>query len=409
MKCKDIKKTYYKYIDCKASQAEYESVQEHLENCPECKKEIESIEKMRGLIQKSGEFQVSDNYWKTYWERLEKKLPEEPEKVTIMNRIYDVLSRFSRRPVLIGKIVAVALVLALALYMVPDSPLHRHKITQEESRLSTESDDEINLFYSMPEREEMLGENPDSIVNYDSDNAEGIQPALPTDELNLELKKNSVREMAEAKSELHTKVGDAPAIKTQIIDTEVVSNEIYNAAEAHFANGEFESAIESYNRFLEINKYDENSELNLKARYQIGESYYQIGNYPEALSNFIVVANVDNPEIKELKRSDIGRRARSAKIAYDKEISKEADTKQKTKAAPVKPDAVRFAIRENRDEESKSKRDKLIANAIYRQAQAYEKLKKQDKALNAYRDYLEKFPEGEFASKAKEAISKIQD
>jgi TolA-binding protein len=188
----------------------------------------------------------------------------------------------------------------------------------------------------------------------------------------------------------------------------------YITAENYFNKGEYVRAIPAYQNFITANEANFRDHRTLRAKYQIGEAYYQIGNYSEALSNFAAVTDAEAIEtaarlaptkvtsgevrgavVTELKEAEIVSELKAAKKDDDK-----ADRRERSRARGL-------GRTDQQSEVLPDTLEKLISRAIFRQAQSYEHLGKRDEALTRYREYIKRYPKGEHLSKAEEKVTQM--
>ncbi len=115
MRCKKLRRTYFKYIDGRLPERKGRLVGEHIRDCPDCAAEVDSLERMRSLLRTAGEVEVSDTYWDTYWDRLEGRLPDKPSPVTWLSRISLPVAALLRRPAVLGRIAVYIILLTFLL------------------------------------------------------------------------------------------------------------------------------------------------------------------------------------------------------------------------------------------------------------------------------------------------------
>ena len=178
------------------------------------------------------------------------------------------------------------------------------------------------------------------------------------------------------------------------------SEDEYVAAENYFKNGEYLQAIPAYQNFIEANVDDERA---LKARYQIGESYYQMGDYPLALSNFAPLTEIEQPEVTTAKIAAYGvAEKKDEEEALERKAGRGITSRARRSEESRKTEIVR-------DEKAAPEtREELISRAIFRQAQSYEHLGSSEEALANYKKYVEKYPQGEYIPLAKEKITQMK-
>ena len=452
MKCKKLRKIYSKYIDGQLSKRENRSVEEHIRDCPNCAAEVNSLEKMRSLLQTSAQVEVSDEYWDTYWTRLEKKLPDEPSPVTLASRMSGVFADLLQQPAVLGRVAIYVLLLAFVLYTTSD----RHTITPSiEAPARTLARDtkedapalSAGTSYEGIAAKEKVQEEAYFYARGPADNeragladkdANGVEKhAVVGDELAAKLALSKVEEplsenseelgqLAPAKPEVITEgwLRAAPAGedagKTEM-DLRDDLQDGYVLAEQQFRAGEYDLAITNYQNFVTANTVaNVQDERTLKAVFQIGEANYQMGNYSDALANFAAVT--DPEEVEEEPKGVTKSLAETEQRRLSMGRSKQAETQSLTSSAPRAQAERKAGARARRAPEPqrgvKRERDRqwqddaipetlegLISRAIFRQAESYEHLKRYEEALAAYTRYVEKYPQGEYVSQAREKIT----
>lgn len=444
MKCKKLHKIYDKYIDDQLSDAERESIEKHISECPDCARELESSRQINLLLQKTNRPKASNEYWETYWERLEKKLPNSPKSFIPISRISYAFAGLIRRPAVLGRAIMYIFFVAFLLYTTADRETetpHLHfdalhtakKLEEAESGVSTE------LF---AEEEVILDIDSDTMGRADSQvnerlkgiSAGKLAKAADQPVKLAEVDANSLAlrsEMPALKDDAtETKLGYAPAkpkammapaphASTAQIYTEksttfgVDAQSEYDAAEKHFENKEYAQAIPAYQNFITANTVANiQDDRTLNAIYQIGEANYQMGNYSDALSNFAVVANSDTEEIRDAEKAQAFNYSRretqlareGAKLAPSLDAKEESVGRTRGRTTARRPDRAAGIAGDAIQLDHSDIRDGLIARAIFRQAESFENLSKIEEALNSYKMYLEKYPQGEFISQAKEKL-----
>ena len=406
MKCKKLRRVYPKYIDGQLPQRESRSVEEHVSNCQDCAAEVNSLENLRSLLHTSAQVKVSDKYWDTYWTRLEKKLPDEPSPVTFASRISDALARVFQKPAVFGRVAIYALFLALALYItmsdrliktpptgIPVTTMSKNMKAKTPALPAEEAvvEEEIaqkKVPYADSAPVKLMVKDMDDFAEHEADRediaAKSEEPAKP------EIATEAVLDAAQ--------VGEI-ALKTKVESLESVQDE-YALAENYFKQGEYQLAIPAYQNFVAANATaNVQDRRTLQAVYQIGEAYYQMGNYSDALSNFVAVTDksgrpekdksaaltLSAPEPAPASRA---RRKVMARAMRQPESQRGAEKKRERKRDNIVPNTL----------------EGLISRAIFRQAESYEHLGKQEEALAAYKKYAEKYPRGEYISQAREKM-----
>jgi tetratricopeptide (TPR) repeat protein len=402
--------------------------------------------------------EVPDTYWDTYWERLEKKLPGEPSPVTLTSRMSRAIAASLRQPAVLGRVAIYIFLLVFLIYTTP------HRLVKVASRppmpareafsefIETETDDAVSEL-----REAGRFDEAEEEITLDRRRARGETSALttPKDEVSDRPVEHAARQKGLGLRSEPSEAEEQPAItekrfawakpaKPATAPKELLAKEIqydlldladskdeYIAAENYFRNGEYTQAIPAYQNFIEANiKANVDDDRTLRAKYQIGEAYYQIGNYSEALSNFAAVVDVETSEGRALgedgyQKKDESHVLQRSKGKYAKAPElKEAEMVSKLKAEEERgaksgraratrgmkasdDDFQRGEVRAGLEPAPTETREELISRAIFRQAESYEHLGKRKEALTKYEEYVERYPQGKFVSQAKEKIARI--
>ncbi len=429
MGCKKLRRILPKYMDGDLSERRSALVEEHVRDCSACAAELRTLEKMRSLLRTAGEAEMPDAYWGTYWERLEKKLPDKPLPFSLSSRIWNAIAVPFRQPAAVSRIAAYIILLAFLAYMAPNHLFKSRPSLQMPARMSAESNkermDDRTLFSRLGEDKAKdaapLADRGASEMGADEDGS-----MLRRNEILEGLAKSSV-EKEELAALAPAKPGIAAGQPLEELPDDNLelgrrdladSKDEYVAAERYFQKGEYLQAIPSYQNFIEANVHDERA---FKAKYQIGESYYQIGNYSDALSNFAVLTDPTDSEEKELQDSDTdlyfyGTEREKAIVASEPRARGRSGIAAKENGAKGKIAEVRRSAAKPDISSSHAAgyvstrpetREELISRAIFRQAQSYENLGKAQEALVKYNRYVEGYPQGEYVPQAKEKIEKI--
>jgi TolA-binding protein len=437
MRCKKLRKTYFKYMDGQLSERKSGLLEEHIHDCPDCSAEAKALERMRSSLREAGRIEVTDNYWDTYWERLEAKLPDRPSPVTLRSRLTDSFSGLFHRPLVLGRIVIYAFLLAFVIYITPDrlfdkpsEPLTSAldvKMQEEEAFLSKRIERDIKAGNGLTELNSV---DRDAYYWQKLDESKPSEPAgeilddlamQPTEEVKAGAARP--RSLETEKPAAGVEVASAPAVpgrpvptmeapsveaKTSLREFAGVEDE-YAVAEHYFKEGEYVQAIPAYQNFITANTIaNVEDDRNLKAQYQIGEAYYQIGNYPEALSNFAAVAGGDVSEEEGRKAgvSDVEGLAYKEGIASSTEVEKQRGVKVK-----IEEEAARGTVALDRaakkNERMPDEREEVISQAMFRLAESYEKLGQREEAITAYNRYVEKYPDDDQTLKAQYQIGEV--
>lgn len=383
MNCRKLRKKYMKYA------------------------EVRALDRMRSGLQTAGKVEKPDTYWDTYWTRLEKKLPDKPLRLTLKSRILKAMSDMLRQPVFLGRVVIYILILAFLIYTTP-SRIGRLTSKPLATALPPSSIEEAaSSGTALAMREDARQSEENRLYEYAdkrafSEESDGEALGRPVDDATLKLGlrapeiKAGLAETGGATAQTAAKSAAIPALKEQPGMKVSAGEDEYAAADLHFQNGEYPQAITAYQNFIESNLDDPRT---LKAKYQIGESYYQLGDYSEALVNFIAVTEAEEPD----KKSEVSQKV----AAMPRLSSHEAEAKLNEKLSEEKRGTTAAGRAELSYDYIPETRELLISRAIFRQAESYEYLKKDDEALAKYREYVQKYPRGEYISQAKEKIAKF--
>jgi TolA-binding protein len=443
MRCRKLKRISSKYMDGRLSKRRARLAEEHIRDCPDCAAEAKSLERMRSLLRTAGKIELPDTYWDTYWDRLEEKLPDEPSPVSLTPRISRAIAASLRRPAVLGRIAVYVILLAFLIYTTPHLPPRmrgsevgprvpmlaraRSEIADtggvfdasfrelNKVKKGTEAEEEAALSrrrfaggrasLAMPK-----GEASDRPVEYAAEK-DGLGSKLAEAKEQPAITERVVARAEPAKPAAAqlTPLGmakDRPDV-AEVADSE----DEYVAAENYFKKGEYRQAITAYQNFIIANVHDDRT---LRAAYQIGEANFQIGNYSDALSNFVAVTDFASDKTTDAETSE----AFALKVAgyqYDDGAARDGAARE-TGAKAERPETSRGAAalkrvpQRSRDREprvSMETREELISRAIFRQAESYEHLGKREEALAAYKKYVERYPQGKSLSKAKEKIAQL--
>jgi len=429
MGCKKLRRILPEYMDGDLSERRSALVEKHIRDCSACAAELRALEKMRSLLRTAGEGGMPDAYWDTYWERLEKKLPDKPLPFSLSSRIWNAIAVPLRQTAAVSRIVAYIILLAFLAYMAPNHPFKSPKSPQMPARMSAESvikegmGDELHSRLGEDIAKDAAPRAGRHILDMEADR-DGLmlrENEISEDLAGSSIEKEELSEFAPAKPGI---AAEKPQEESQDDNRDLAhrvladSKDEYVAAELYFQKGEYLQAIPSYQNFIEANVHDERA---FRAKYQIGESYYQVGNYSDALSNFAVLTDSTDSEKKELQDSDTdlyfyGTEGEKAIIAPESRARGKIGIVARGSGAKAKATELRRA--EAKPDVSSSPaagygitvpetREKLISRAIFRQAQSYENLGKVQEALVKYNGYIEGYPQGEYVPQAKEKIEKI--
>ncbi len=394
MRCEKLRRIYFKYIDGELSQRRARLVEKHVRDCPDCATEAKSIEEMRSILHTAAEIELPDAYWDTYWDRLKKKLPDEPSLVSVTSRISAAAVSLFRRPAVLGRAAIYILFLAFLIYT---TPYRLVKVAPKTAAISAPASSTIAVAEnkmrphglaggSLPKQKRKVAELSTETAKIEKTAGKAFLRAAPA-------------KPAPAPEELLVEVRDHPQ---GIAD----SADEYVAGDNYFKKGDYTQAITAYQNFVDANvQANVGDERILRAVYQIGEANYQAGNYSEALSNFAVVTNEKVPETFGIE-ADRLIRARTKSVMVSKlEEAKESDLKTERRAANRGMGALYY--NRQRDKIPSRTREELISQAVFRQAESYEHLEKHEEALAKYREYVEKYPRGKYVPQAKEKIAQI--
>lgn len=459
MRCKKLIRILPKYVDGELPDKRSALVREHIRNCPDCAAEAKALEKMRSLLRTAGAVEAPEAYWETYWDRLEKKLPDEPLPFRIRSRMWTAIAATFRQPAAVGRVAAYVILLALLVYMVaPDQIFKEAPKSGTLARLSAESarekafneelkaglsDDKSEDVVSVevrPPAEAEVGESvrrgvpPEGLIEHSVVRDEILSDSeVPKTELeSLEIGKELAPAMAgPAKPAIAVEEPAADSlrgVRSDLADEDAAkSKDEYVAAENYFRQGQYLQAIPAYQNFITANVQDERT---FRAQYQIAESYYQAGNYSDALSNFVALTNLADSEKKQEAEAQAAAQTPGADGFFYKkpeETKAVAASKPQVEAqngaaveesgAKVKraraagAEASYGALKQEVAEVAKDNipetREDLISRAIFRQAQSYENLGNVQEALNKYNEYLAGYPKGVYITQAKEKVEQI--
>lgn len=133
MKCDEVRNQLSLYIDGEIEEEEKELIEEHLENCPECKKELEEYKKLIQMLNELPNEEPPEGYCK----RLHKKLKEEAE--SNITNITEMPIQTTKRKFGWKKYssIAAALVLVMLVYGINNRGMY--KSTNDMSYSTTES------------------------------------------------------------------------------------------------------------------------------------------------------------------------------------------------------------------------------------------------------------------------------
>ena len=74
----------------------------------------------------------------------------------------------------------------------------------------------------------------------------------------------------------------------------------------------------------------------------------------------------------------------------------------------TKPGTVALDRSAKQNERIPDEREEVISQAMFRLAESYEKLGKRAEAIAAYRKYVDRSPQGEYLSQAREKVSQMK-
>ncbi len=438
MRCKKLRKTYFGYMDGRLSERRVRLLEEHIHHCPDCSAEVRLLERMRSSLREAGRIQVPGNYWDAYWERLERKLPDRPSPVTLRSRLTDSFSGLFQRPLVLGRIVIYALLLAFVIYITPDrlvdtpseplTPTLKSEAQEEKALLSKQVEHDIKAgeelrelgmaerkaFYwrdgAVPKPSEPAGEAIDDLATQPAEEVkawaakpEFLQTAKPAAD-------NGLVASAPAVPGRPVPTMEAPSAEAEIsLRGFAGAEDEYAAAEHYFQEGQYVQAIPAYQNFITANTIaNVEDDRNLKAQYQIGEAYYQIGNYPEALSNFAAVADGDVSEAEGRKAGvpDIERLAYKESIASSTELEEQRGAKARGEEE-TKPVTAALDRSARQNEKIPDEREEVISQAMFRLAESYEKLGQREEAITAYNRYVERYPDDDRTLKAQYQVGEV--
>jgi len=456
MRCKRLIKILPKYVNGELSERRSALVREHIRNCPDCAAEAQALEKMRSLLRTAGAVEAPEAYWDAYWDRLEKKLPDEPLPFRVRSRMWTVIAAPFRQPAAVARIAAYVILLALLVYIVaPDRIFKEVPESRTFARMSgevaRENNEELKFGLSDDKAEDVASLEERRPVEMDMDTGDTVRRDAPVeilaghsvamDEISPDsgLSKTELEAVVLGK-EIAPAVPEKPAVAvgepmadlmyngSAIADEDAAkSQDEYVAAENYFKQGQYLQAIPAYQNFITANVQDERI---FRAQYQIAESYYQAGNYSDALSNFAILTDSVDSE-KEQRESQAVAQTPDTNAYFYKEaegvkaviaskpqaeaqnriVVEESVARAKRGRAAGRTGASLAASKEEGAEKTKDKipetREELISRAIFRQAQSYENLGNVQEALNKYNQYLAGSPKGVYVTQAKEKIEKI--
>lgn len=419
----------HKHIDGRLSEREVRLAEEHIRNCPDCAAEVESLEKMRSLLQAAGRIEVPDMYWDTYWERLGKKLPDKPSPVTLASRISVAAADLLRRPAVLGRIAIYILILAFLIYTTPERSLKVQMPSEageakvsaaplkpQEVKKSAEAIKETTPGHRRVGSGAMAGSElakrkakaSDKPVEQAADKHNLDFAFRPPETQGATAKSEDKAAAAEpAKSPTVAETRSRLERDRQGIESELYSVDEYVAADNYFKNGEYLRAIPAYQNFIKANLDDYRA---LKAKYQIGEAYYQIGNYSEALSNFVALTDAEESKVtaaaKASEKRDESKGLPVSELKEELKEVRERDAKAE-RLETVRGMAGLGSVAQQKEALPET-REGLMSRAIFRQAESYEHLGRHAEALAVYKKYMGKYPQGEYLSKAKEKIFQLE-
>jgi len=421
-------------------------VRDHIRDCPDCAAEATSLERMRSLLQTAGTTEVPDTYWDTYWECLEKRLPDEPSPVTLTSRISGAIAASLRQPAILGRAAIYILLLVFLFYTTPHRPVKVTTGPQVADRAFSESVEAETDDAALSLRETTKGAeagkeitldrrvrslaSAGSALRKDEVSDRPVERAAGEQELELrsELPEAEGQPAATEKTFAWARPAKPPTAPKEPLTKEIQddlqgladSEDEYITAENYFRNEEYARAIPAYQNFIEANiRANVDDDRTLKAKYQIGEAYYQIGDYSEALSNFAAVADVEASEGLALGEAGYQGKYRDKDAKASEEL-KEAEIVSRLRTEGEK--GVRASRGMVASDHGRQRgevlaglesipaetREELISRAIFRQAESYEHLGKRKEALAKYKEYVEKYPQGESVSQAKEKIANLE-
>ena len=404
MRCERLRRIYFKYIDGELPGRKARRVEEHVRNCSDCAVEAKSIERIHSLLRTAGQAEAPDAYWNTYWERLEKKLPDEPSPVTLMSRISGAFASMFRQPAVLAKAAVYILFLAFLVYTTPQHLVKVAPRFATSARTPSETAD-IKLGDSTfefrrgengaaIEEDEVLGRRvrsrvvagaaelkqegvlteqaaqPDVMDKLQSDLKMGLaeaeeQPSEPT---------KKAKEITVAAAPARAKIAAAEPVQHNL-PAKPASEDEYTVADNYFNNRQYPQAIEAYQNFIVANAVDHRT---LRAQFQIGEAYYQAGNYSDALSNFIAVTDQEKQKAFGIEaaglREDKSTSLASSKIEAGKQIEEQKKSDSGVRGRQAGRGTVALYYDREKDEEIPKTREELVSLAVLRQAESYEHL-----------------------------------
>ena len=422
MRCSKLRRIYLEHIDGLLSDRESRIAEKHIRDCPDCAVEVKSLERMRSLLQTADKVEMPDEYWDTYWARLESKLPDKPSPVGAMSRMSSALVDMLRQPAVLGRVAVYVLLVGFVIYATTDrlpkvvqkAPMSEKarkefgwtgttetasQVAESEKGAKAEEKADLGrpLAGSRLRSDSPLPKAQASrglAVRATEDDRDALAPEsepLVTAGLPARTKEMSLRTRP-------TTLATAPLEKMEDARGVVESEDEYVAAEAFFNGEEYPKAIKAYQNFIEANLDDSRA---LRATYQVGEAYYQMGDYSEALANFVAVTDAETPESHERKRNNLRRSDESDRMTVLAPApGKPGDTKAKRSVSGN--GIVVLGSLAQQDKDIPVTREVLISRAIFRQAQSYENLKKHEEALATYKKYVDRYPQGEYLPQAKQ-------
>ena len=425
MRCSKLRRIYLEHIDGLLSDRESRIAEKHIRDCPDCAVEVKSLERMRSLLQTADKVEMPDEYWDTYWARLESKLPDKPSPVGAMSRMSSALVDMLRQPAVLGRVAVYVLLVGFVIYATTDrlpkvvqkAPMSEKarkefgwtgttetasQVAESEKGAKAEEKADLGrpLAGSRLRSDSPLPKAQASrrlalhAVTDDEDAPAPESEPLVTAGLPARTKEMSLRTGP-------TTLATAPLERMEGVREVVESEDEYVAAEAFFNKEEYPQAITAYQNFLEANLHDSRA---LRAVYQVGEAYYQMGNYSEAVANFVAVTDAETPESPEREGNSLRRSDESDHMT----VSAPAPGKlgdAKAKRSEISNGIVASERMAKRDKDIPETRELLISRAIFRQAQSYENLKKHEEALATYQKYVDRYPQGEYLPQAKQKVT----
>jgi len=407
----------FKYIDDGLSDRKAGIVKEHIRDCPDCAEEADYLGRTRSLLVAAGKMEMPDEYWDTYWSRLEKRLPDELPPRYAGKRTSSAVVAVLRQPAFLGRVAVYIFLLAFVIYMTPDHPIKPAQLPSKMAEMETydatlglqEGRERVDAGDGVALDNRWIRSRRGVDAARDEASTGRVEYAERKDKLEFGFLHTERRTEKTEEISTHTSPAKSvPEPKVSLgelqdgIQDVTDSEDEYVAADNYFRKGEYLQAIPAYQNFIKANVHDRRT---LKATYQIGEAYYQLGNYSEALSNFVAVVDAEF----EVRRDGQSTKAPEGLDAYGAaskaEAAKESDVKAK------RPGTSRGAVALSRvaqeSETLPKAREDLISRAIFRLAESYEHLGKLEEALTTYKKYVEGYPQGEYLPQAKEKIAQI--